>query len=150
MALGGEIRGIEDPSKLKAQPLAKEIRTSGGKENTQLSYDGKAVANVNDKEALSLDKGKNTLNVTPENRVKPEELKQEKESAPDNTKDPMPEQPQQDNRQYQQMNQQSKDSRDRPPDETFAPISHKTTDAYDRMSKTLDQGHFGTASVNPV
>ncbi|NDB59300.1 hypothetical protein EB001_12755 [bacterium] len=150
MALGGEIRGIEDPSKLKAQSLAKEIRTSGGKENTRLSYDGKAVADVNDKEALSLDKGKNTLSVTPENRVKPEELKQEKESAPDNTKDPMPEQPQQDNRQHQQMNQQSKDSRGRPPDETFAPISHKTTDAYDRMSKTLDQGHFGTASVNPV
>ena len=150
MALGGEIRGINDASKLTAQPLAKEIRTSGGKENTRLSYNGKAVADVNDKEALSLDKGKNTLNVTPENRVKPEDLKQEKESAPDNTKDPVPEQQQQDNRQPQQMSQHSQDPRRQPPDETFAPISHKTTDAYARLSKTLDQEHFGTASVNPV
>ena len=150
MALGGEIRGINDASKLTAQPLAKEIRTSGGKENTRLSYNGKAVADVNDKEALSLDKGKNALNVTPENRVKPEDLKQEKESPSDNTKDPVPEQQQQDNRQPQQMSQPSQDSRRQPPDETFAPISHKTTDAYARLSKTLDQEHFGTASVNPV
>ena len=147
-ALGGEVRGIEDPSKLKAQSLAKEIRTSGGKENVRLSYDGKDVADVNNKESMLLNKDRNTLSIIPESRGNASEIKKQ---PADNTESVAAVQPQP-QQQYAQNN--------RPPDPpadrhgapaAVAPIGYISTAAYERVVEGgLNQGHHGYGSLNGV
>ena len=146
LALGGEIRDVSGKS-LEARALPEKNRKTGGNEDTRLYSGGDPIGDINKDEGLSHDPDKNTLKVTPENRVKAEGLKQEKESASDNTNSAAAVQPQ------QETQNNSNRSPDSPAASTgasaeVAPIAYISTDAYKITQERLDQGHFGYAELN--